>query len=409
MNPREILRTAWESIGRNKMRSLLTMLGVIIGVAAVIMMVAVGAGTQATITEQITSLGSNLLFVLPAQFGGGPGDRTSTTFLTLEDATAIGSGVDGVAGVTTERDTNASVKAGQTTLTGVTLVGTTQDFPVVRGVDVAGGRFFTAKEVDRTTKVAVLGATLATDLFGDTNPVGQYVTAGSTRLTVIGVLASKGVVGNADYDAQLYTPISVISSKFLPSRLGRVFGDRAGLILVSVDPKADMAQVTLQIQALLARRHDVTLDTLPFTVRTQEDIIQTQEASTAAFRNLLAGVASVSLVVGGIGIMNIMLVSVTERTREIGIRQAVGATPADIRWQFLAEALVLSLVGGVIGVLSGAGGAWLFGKLGTMRTVVLPASVLLAFVSAAAVGIFFGYYPASKAAQLDPIEALHYE
>jgi putative ABC transport system permease protein len=410
MNLREVLRTAWESIGANRLRTLLTMLGVIIGVGAVIMMVSVSAGTEATIAEQITGLGSNLLFIMPSQMGGGPSERSSSssTFLTLDDATAIAA-LDGVAGVTTERDAMETVKGGDTTVSDVSIVGTTQDFPTVRDMQVASGRFFSATDVDRATKVAVIGSSLATSLFGDTNPVGQDVLVGNVRLTIIGLLEEKGVVGNVDFDSRLYVPITVVSKRLLPSRLRGMFGDRAGMINVAVDSKADMDQVTLQIKALLAHRHEVSLDALPFTVRTQEDIIQTQEASTAAFRSLLAWVAGVSLLVGGIGIMNIMLVSVTERTREIGIRQSVGATPGDVRSQFLAEALVLSLVGGLIGVVAGVGGSWAFGELGSMRTVVVPASVFLAFCSSALVGIFFGYYPANKAAQLDPIEALRYE
>jgi putative ABC transport system permease protein len=181
------------------------------------------------------------------------------------------------------------------------------------------------------------------------------------------------------------------------------------MIYVQVENQEKMEDIIYQIELLLAKRHKVSLDEPDFVIRTQQDIIDTQEATSAAFRNLLAWVASVSLIVGGIGIMNIMLVSVTERTREIGIRQSVGATPNDIRWQFLMEALLLSLAGGVVGVLVGVGGSYLFGALGSMRTVVAPGSILLAFISAAAVGIFFGYYPANKAAQLDPIEALRHE
>jgi putative ABC transport system permease protein len=235
------------------------------------------------------------------------------------------------------------------------------------------------------------------------------VIVGNTSLTVIGVMAEKGTVGGQDYDARLYTPITVVFQRFTPSRFARVVGDRINTVVVQVKDQKQIDNVILQIQLLLAKRHNTSLDQLPFVVRTQQDIISTQESTTAAFRSLLAWVAAVSLVVGGIGIMNIMLVSVTERTREIGIRQAIGAAPADIRWQFLAEALMLSLIGGLIGVIVGVGGSWLFNALGQMRTVVLPTSIVLAFLSAAVVGIFFGYYPANQAAQLDPIEALHYE
>jgi putative ABC transport system permease protein len=231
----------------------------------------------------------------------------------------------------------------------------------------------------------------------------------NTKLTVIGVLAEKGLVGDVDYDARLYTPITVVFQKFTPTQFARIFGDRVRVIYVEIENQENLDDIILQIELLLAKRHDVSLESPDFVVQTQQDIIETQEATTEAFRNLLAWVAAVSLLVGGIGIMNIMLVSVTERTREIGIRQAVGASPNDIRWQFLTEALLLSLVGGVIGVLAGVGGSWLFGEAGGMRTVVVPTSILLAFSSAAAVGIFFGYYPANKAAQLDPIEALRHE
>ena len=235
------------------------------------------------------------------------------------------------------------------------------------------------------------------------------LTVGTTKLTVIGVMAKKGTVGDVDYNSRLYTPITVVFQKFTPSMFARIMGDSVRMLYVEVEDGVNMDDVITQIEILLAKRHDVTLDSLDFTVTTQQDIISTQESTTAAFRSLLAWVAGVSLIVGGIGIMNIMLVSVTERTREIGIRQAIGATPNDIRMQFLAEALLLSIVGGVIGMGVGIGGSMLFSSLSDMRTVIVPSSILLAFGSAATVGAFFGFYPANKAAQLDPIEALRYE
>jgi putative ABC transport system permease protein len=216
-------------------------------------------------------------------------------------------------------------------------------------------------------------------------------------------------VGNTDFDSQLYVPISIVFEKFIPSQFARFIGDRVRIIYAQIDEEAVMEDVITQIELKLASTKDITIEELPFTIRTQDDIIETQGAATEAFRNLLAWVAAVSLLVGGIGIMNIMLVSVTERTREIGIRQSVGATPADIRLQFLTEALMLSLVGGFIGAVAGVVGAILFGKTGDMRTVIIPASIFLAFGSAALVGIFFGFFPANKAAQLDPIEALRHE
>jgi putative ABC transport system permease protein len=274
---------------------------------------------------------------------------------------------------------------------------------------IESGRYFNQTDIDRTQKVAVLGSTLAEELFGDTPPVGQLVTVGNTKLTVVGVFEEKGLVGSTDFDSRIYIPITVVFQKFTPSQFARIIGDRVRIIYVEVDAEVPLEEIILQTELLLAKRHDVSLEEPDFVIQTQQDIIQTQEATTAAFRSLLTWVAAVSLLVGGIGIMNIMLVSVTERTREIGIRQSVGASPNDIRLQFLTEALLLSLVGGLIGVGAGIGGAYIFGEVGDMRTVIVPSAILLAFSSAAAVGIFFGFYPANKASQLDPIEALRHE
>jgi len=407
----EAVQIAWEAILKNKIRSLLTMLGIIIGVAAVIMVISISAGTEATISDQITSLGSNLIFVT-ANFGrGGP-----ETFrgggsggLVFSDADAIAQQINGVSGVAVEQGATETIKAGDVALTDVNVLGTTTDFPTVRDMEVAGGRYFNQDEVDRKQKVAVLGSSLAASLFGDTDPVGQYVMVGTTRLVVIGVMAKRGSVGGTDFDARLYTPITVVFQKFTPSQFARFLGDRVRLIYVKIGDQKQLDSVVAQITLLLTKRHNVTADNPDFSITTQQDIISTQESTTAAFRSLLGWVAGVSLLVGGIGIMNIMLVSVTERTREIGIRQSVGATGDDIRMQFLAEALLISIVGGLIGLAVGLVGSWLFGALSSMRTVIVPSSILLAFGSAATVGIFFGYYPANKAAQLDPIEALRYE
>ncbi len=412
MRLNKVVRIASRGLAKNKLRSLLTMLGVIIGVAAVIIMISISAGTEKTIEEQITGLGSNLIFV-QANFsrgGFGPGGgQDNSGGLVYDDAFAIAEEVNGVTAVAVEQGSVETVKANNITLDSVSLLGTTPDFPSVRDMTISSGRYFNETDLDRKQKVAVLGASLAQELFADIPPIGQTVTVGTTKFTVIGVFEERGMVGNTDFDARIYLPITVVFQKFTPFQFARMIGDRVRMIYVEVDDQIPLEDIILQTELLLAKRHDVTLDEPDFAITTQQDIIQTQEATTEAFRNLLSWVAAVSLVVGGIGIMNIMMVSVTERTREIGIRQSVGASPNDIRWQFLTEALLMSLIGGLIGVAVGIGGAYVFGELGGMRTVIVPTSILLAFTSAAAVGIFFGYYPANKAARLDPIEALRHE
>jgi putative ABC transport system permease protein len=408
MSANEVFRISWEAIGKNKVRSLLTMLGIIIGVAAVIVMIAISAGTEATISDQITSLGTNLIFVSSSFTRMGPG-MSSSTGLVYDDATAIADQISGVTGIVVEQDASETVKAGDVSLDSISITGASPDFLTVRAITVVNGRYFTDEDVANKKKVIVLGSKLAEELFGNADPTGQSILVSNTRLTVIGVLAEKGTVGEVDYDTRAYIPISVMLQKFARTPFSRINGDSIRMVFVQVDPKVSMDNVILQIKILLAKRHNVTLASDSFTITTQQDIIKTQESTTSAFRSLLAWVAGVSLIVGGIGIMNIMLVSVTERTREIGLRQSVGATPNDIRGQFLTEALLMSLVGGLIGAVVGVGGAWLFGIASSMRTVIVPSSILLAFGSAAAVGAFFGFYPANQAARLDPIDALRHE
>jgi len=406
-------KVAWEGLTLNKVRSFLTTLGVIIGVGAVIVMMAVSAGAEAEIADQINALGANLVMVMPSfsRGGFGPGMGAGAgrpPGLTYDDINAIAQNVTGINGVSAEQTTNQIVKAGSTTLEDISIVGTTAGFPDVRDYRVAEGRFLTDEDNDRANKVVVLGYDIAQELFGEggQSAVGQSVKIGSTRFTVVGVMEDKGVVGQTDYDSQVYIPITVIFKKFTNTRLG---GDRVRLIYVSAESRETMESVMSQVTTVLIREHGVDPASPDFNLVTQDSIIETRASTTETFRDLLSWVAAVSLVVGGIGIMNIMLVSVTERTREIGLRQALGARPRDVQLQFLLEAIILSLVGGLMGVLGGVGGSYLFNTLGTMRTVLVPESIPLAFVASAAVGIFFGYYPATKAAQLDPIEALRRE
>jgi len=401
MTLNETLRVAWEGLKLNRVRSFLTTLGVIIGVASVILMLAVSAGAEAAIADQINALGANLIIVNPVR--GVPGAAQT---LTYDDAVAIKEAVRNSEGVSAEFQVVQDTSSARAKLDGLTILGVTADFPIVRDYAVGEGRFFTAEENERKLKQVVLGYGIARDLFGTDSPIGQTVTVGSTKLTVLGVMEEKGVVADVDYDGRIYIPLQLLYQKFSPSQLA---ADRVRTIYIKAESQEAMPNVTNQIKALLVERHDVDPAKPDFVLQTQQDIISTQEATTEAFRNLLAWVAAVSLLVGGIGIMNIMLVSVTERTREIGLRQALGARPRDVLLQFLIEAVTLSLIGGVVGVILGVGGAWLFGRLGEMQTQVVPASVPLAFGAAAAVGIFFGYYPATKAAQLDPIVALRHE
>ena len=407
MNLWRTFRVAWEGLVLNKARSFLTTLGVIIGVAAVIVMLAVSAGAEAEIADQINALGANLVMVMPAFTQGGfRAGAGRMPQLSYDDIATIQNGVTGINGVSAEQTTRQDIQGGGVMLEGVTVIGTTNDFTKVREYAITAGRFITDSDNDRALKVAVLGASVAEELFGVVSPIGQPLKIGSTKFTIVGVMARKGVVGNTDYDSQIYIPLTVVFKRFTNARFG---ADAVNTLYVSAESRDAMADVMEQITRALVKAHDVDPASPDFQLITQDSIIDAQASTTETFRNLLGWVAAVSLVVGGIGIMNIMLVSVTERTREIGLRQALGARPLDVRLQFLLEAVMLSLIGGLVGVAAGVGGSHLFNALGTMRTELVVESIPLAFGAAAIVGIFFGYYPAAKAAQLDPIVALRRE
>jgi putative ABC transport system permease protein len=401
------LKVAWEGLTLNKVRSFLTTLGVIIGVAAVIVMLAVSAGAEAEIADQINALGANLIVVMPSfsRGGFGPGS-TPPPGLTYDDLGTLEQELTGINGISAEQSTTQDIKGSGTTLEDISIVGTTPSFTKVREYALAEGRFITDDDNDRTNKIVVLGYDIAQELFGTTEAVGQSIKIDSTKFIVVGVMAQKGLVGNTDYDERVYIPITVIFKKFTNMRFG---GDTLRMVYVSAESRESMDDVMAQLSQELMELYGTTAESPGFALTTQDSIIDAQASTTEAFRNLLGWVAGISLVVGGIGIMNIMLVSVTERTREIGLRQAMGARQRDVLLQFLLEAVMLSLIGGIVGVLIGVGGSYAFNEMGTMRTEIVTASIPLAFGAAAAVGIFFGYYPATQAAQLDPIEALRRE
>ena len=376
MGPFEALAVAGEGLAANKVRSLLTTLGVIIGVAAVILMLAISAGTEAAIAKQISALGANLVIVSPPV-----GNATAARSLTY-DVKAIAASVTGISGIEAELPpTSQTVSAAATSLDSISVLGTMPDFPTVRDAPVGEGHFFTQPDLDHKAEVAVLGATLAKEIFPGQEAVGQSVTVGRTKFTVIGVLAPKGVVQDVDYDARVYIPLTVFYLRYGQSAMQ----NRVRTLYLEAESPQAVPDVIAQTKSLLVRRHNVDPAHPDFTIQTQQDIVNTQEATTAAFRDLLAWVAAVSLVVGGIGIMNIMLVSVTERTREIGLRAALGASPAAVRMQFLLEAVALSLAGGLIGVAFGVAGSVFFGRFGGMPTVIVPDSIPLAFGAAALV------------------------
>jgi putative ABC transport system permease protein len=410
MNALQSMRIALRSLRVNKLRSALTMLGIIIGVGAVIAMIAVGAGAQARVAEQIQSLGSNLIIVLSGSTTSS-GVRLGTgsqLTITEDDASAIARELSTVQVAAPSMRGLAQVVYGN--LNWATAVyGVTPDYFEARDWVVIDGRPISTEDQDGAAKVALLGQTTALNLFGDADPLGQIIRIKKVPFTVIGLLDRKGQnTWGQDQDDTILVPLSTAKKKVLGASKSNPRS--VGAISVKVRPEESMAEAEEQIRALLRQRHRLQpFQDDDFWLRNLAEVLQTQEESSKVMTYLLAAIASVSLLVGGIGIMNIMLVSVTERTREIGLRMAVGARSRDILAQFLVEAVTLSLIGGVIGVAIGLGGSHAISYFAQWRTLISAESVVIAFGFAAGIGVFFGFYPARKAARLDPIEALRYE
>ena len=404
MSLKTLLRIAWQAIVRNRVRSLLTMLGMIIGVAAVVITISIGVGARVAVSQQITSLGSNLVIVIPGSVNLN-GVRTGTgaaSTLTPEDGLAIAK-LPHVAAVTPGVGVRTQVIAG-TSNWYTQVSGVAPTFTYIREWHLASGSFFTDADVAASGKVCVLGQTVVENLFPGQNPIGKTVLVKNVPFTVIGTLARRGQSASGqDQDDTILVPYT--------SAMQRLTGTTfVSVLAVSADDQNSIVPVQNEIVRLLEQRHQIFGSMQDdFDVRNLQDIANAASASATTMEFLLAGVAVVSLVVGGIGIMNIMLVSVTERTREIGLRIAVGAQSSSILEQFLIEAVVLSGIGGLIGVLVGLIGAGAVAIFGHWPMVVPPDGILLAFSFSALTGVFFGYYPASKAAHLNPIEALRFE
>jgi putative ABC transport system permease protein len=416
----DAVQLAFEALVANKMRACLTMLGIVIGVGAVIALMAVGQGSQKAVTDSIAGLGSNLLFVRPgAATGAGNvrGAAGSSQTLTQDDAEAIANSVQDVVAAVPQSQSGAQVIAGANN-TFSPVIGVTPQYTEVTGLELTSGVFISDDDISRNARVAVLGAGVASTLFPDgTDPLGQQIRLSqgpaTVNVQVIGVLKAKGGNSASSYDDQMFLPLSTVQRQLSFARNARNASALVSQITVKVASKNDLDDAKQAITQLLMERHEVA--TADFRVESQEDLAASANEVSQTMTVLLGSIAGISLVVGGIGIMNIMLVSVTERTREIGIRKAVGARHSDILMQFLTEALTVTVFGGLLGIVAGLGAAeFMNGRniagLGeNVQTVISWSSVGVAFVVSAAIGLFFGIYPAQRAAKLKPIDALRYE
>ena len=404
----QTLKIALRALRTNKMRSFLTMLGIIIGIAAVIAMMAVGSGASYVISQQIASIGSNIILVIPGSTTSGGlrmGSGGSQT-LTSDDARAIMAECPSVLRASGTTRTTSQVVYGNMNWSTI-IMGATPELFDIREWPTVSGRSIGQQDVDGAAKVCLLGQTVVDNLFSGEDPIGKIVRIKKIPFTVIGVLERKGQSPQGtDQDDTIFVPLRTAQVKLSRSS----FPNSVGAVLVQARSEALLDKAEEEINSLLKQRHRITNGKeADFSTRNLSEILAVAEQSSKAMSLLLGAVASISLLVGGIGIMNIMLVSVTERTREIGIRMAIGARTKDILWQFLTEAVLLTMLGGIIGIILGAGGAMVVSQILSWPTLISIQSITVAFLFSGAVGIFFGFYPARKAAGLNPIDALRYE
>lgn len=395
------------SLKTNKMRSCLTSLGIIIGVAAVIVMLAIGTGASTKVTKDMESMGSNLLTVRSASAnqGGVRQGAGSRPTLTLKDAIAINRLARGVEAVAPVSNQNQQIIYGNQNWS-TTVYGTTGKYLGIKAYEILIGRNFTPEDIKNSTKVAIIGSTVSSELFGDVNPVGKTLRIGGVPFRVIAVLKTKGSTGPFDNDDLIFIPITTAQKKVF----GVYFPGTVNMIVVKSQTPELMEYTEEDINEILTKRHNIGINQeKDFEIRNSAEFQERLKSTVKTFSILLGSIASVSLLVGGIGIMNIMLVSVTERTREIGIRMAIGARSSDIRKQFLIEALLLAIIGGLIGVVAGVLTSFLVTKFSDLTAEITPFSIILSLSFSAIVGVLFGFYPAYKASLLNPIDALRYE